>query len=113
KESPFRDSKIYVPVDLVSIATKCSVDPDIIFGRLYFHLNKKHGYKNDDGSLVHLFTLKAGKDKHCVNFPLLASLLAELQHENKKFVLATTLAITSLALSILSIVITTLRSRGR
>lgn len=33
---PIRSSKIYVPIDCKAIATKLRVDPDIIFGRLYY-----------------------------------------------------------------------------
>ena len=82
------------------------MDKDIVFGRLYYHLNKKHGYKNDDGSYVHLFTPVAGKDRHCVNFPLVASVLANLRQENKKYRIATTLAVISLFISIVSLLLT-------
>lgn len=53
-----------------------------LFGRLYYYLDKKHGYKQDDGTLVPLFSLKVGEDTHCVNFPLLVSVLASLQSEH-------------------------------
>jgi hypothetical protein len=105
RKSPNRDSKIYVPVDLDAIAARVGVDVDIVFGRLYYSLNKKHGYRNDDGSYVHLFTPVAGKDRDCVNFPLLASVLADLGQENRKFWWATLIAVFSLVVSIISIVI--------
>ncbi len=105
-ESKERDSKIYVPIDIELIARQLKVDQDIVFGRLYYHLNKKHGYKNDNGSYVHLFTLVAGNDRHCVNFPLVASVLADLRQENKKYRVATTLAIISLIISIIALVLT-------
>lgn len=37
-----RNSKVYVPIDIESIAESLGVDGDIIFGRLYYHLNKKY-----------------------------------------------------------------------
>ena len=70
---PSRVTKVYVPVDLAEIARELRVDGDIVFGRLYYHLEKKYGYRGDDGVRVHLFTLELrheGKaDRHCVNFP--------------------------------------------
>jgi hypothetical protein len=105
KSAPNRDSKIYVPIDLDTIADKLGVDADIVFGRLYYHLNHKHGYRKDDGSYVHLFTPVAGKDRHCVNFPLVASVLADLKQENEKFWWATIIAVFSLIVSVASIII--------
>lgn len=105
KENPSRETKIYVPIDIPAVASRLGVDPDIVFGRLYYHLDKKHGYKQDNGSSVHLFTPRAGDDKDCVNFPLLAAVLASLEQENTRSQRATVLAIVSLVVSIFSIVI--------
>lgn len=105
KDLPNRASKIYVPIDLDGIADKLDVDADIVFGRLYYHLNHKHGYRKDDGSYVHLFTPVAGKDRQCVNFPLVASILADLKQENQKFWWATIIAVFSLFVSVASIII--------
>jgi hypothetical protein len=55
KESPNRETKICVPVDLEKIAVGLGVDSDIVFGRLYYHLDQKHGYKREDGTSVHFF----------------------------------------------------------
>jgi hypothetical protein len=38
-----RSSKIMVPIDIPAIADRFGVDPDSIFGRLYYHLNPKYG----------------------------------------------------------------------
>ena len=62
KDNSLRETKIYVPIDLEKIANELKVDNDIIFGRLYYHLNKKYGYINENGSKVHFFTPKCGKD---------------------------------------------------
>jgi hypothetical protein len=97
-----RTTKIYVPIKIDAIAEECGVDNDIIFGRLYYHLEKKYGYKNEDGSSVHLFARVLGDEKHCVNFPLVASVLADLRRENNKFWIATSIAIFSLIISIIS-----------
>jgi len=76
-----------------------------LFGRLYYYLDKKHGYKQDDGTLVPLFSLKVGEDTHCVNFPLLASVLASLQSEHLRFRRATIISIISLIVSALALVV--------
>jgi hypothetical protein len=97
-----RSTKIYVPVDLASIADQLRVDPDIVFGRLYYYLNEKYGYQNADGSNVHLFSIKVGDDTHAVNFPLLGSVLASMREEQSKFAWATTLSIIAITISVLT-----------
>lgn len=84
REAPERDAKIYVPIDIRTIAAHLKTDEYIIFGRLYTHLDKKYGYKNDDGSLSPFFSMQAGKDRHVINFPLLASVLAGLTEERNQ-----------------------------
>src|SRR6185503_3617903 len=95
-----RSAKIYVPIDIKALAAKFGVDEDLIFGRLYYHLEKKHGYKAADGSDVPFFTLRVGGDRHCVNFPYLASILADLRSENRKYRLAITMSVISFAISL-------------
>jgi hypothetical protein len=104
-DAPERAAKIYVPIDIRDVAAHLGVDGNIVFGRLYYHLERKFGYKNDDGSSVHFFTLGVGDDRHCVNFPLLGSVLAGLREDRRKDLWAIWLAITSLIISIVSIVI--------
>lgn len=100
-----RDSKIYVPIDCKKVASKLKVDPDIVFGRLYYHLEKQYGYKKDDGSNVHFFALKVGNDSTCVNFPLMTSVLASLRHERKKFWIGTVIAVFALIISAVSLTV--------
>ena len=80
-----RQTKIYLPINCAAIASELGVDADIVFGRLYYHLNNQYGYRKNDGSNVPFFELMVGSDSKCVNFPLLASVLAGLQDENRKF----------------------------
>ena len=100
-----RSTKIYVPIDVGQIAGDLKDDVHIIFGRLYYHLEKKYGYRQDDDTIVHLFSLKVGEDTHCVNFPLAAAVLADLRHQAKKYNMATWIAAGSLAISLISIAI--------
>jgi hypothetical protein len=101
-QHPSRDSKNYIPIDIKEIAKQFGVDSDIVFGRLYYHLEQKYGYRLDDNSHVHFFAPRIGKDIHCVHFSYLSSVLADLRDENRKYRLATTIAIISLFLSVIS-----------
>ena len=101
---PERDSKIYVPIDCEAIAKELGVDPDIVFGRLYYHLDKKYGYTQENGSKVHLFSLVIGKDKHAVNFPLLSAVLAELQQSWIRFTVPLVISGIALAISLIGLV---------
>lgn len=79
-----RSEKIFVPVDIQAIADELGVDADSVFGRLYYDLEKRYGYENDDGTTVHFFTLAVRDDSHCINFPLLEAVLAREERTNKK-----------------------------
>lgn len=103
RDKPSRQTKIFVPLDIKKIAGELGVDEDIVFGRLYYDLEKRYGYKEDDGTNVHFFTRAAGKDRDCINFPYAASVLAALRDEKKKFGIATGLAVLSLIISVGSI----------
>ncbi len=83
-----RSDKILVPIDISKVAKKLKAEDDIVFGRLYYYLEHKYGYKNEDGSEVNLFALIVGGlnsrlERHCVNFPYMASVLADLRYAHK------------------------------
>lgn len=105
KDMPDRSAKIVVPIDVSAIAAQFRVDPDIVFGRLYYHLEEKYGYSRPNGTRVAFFALAAGEDKHCVNFPLLGSVLAGMHQERRRDLWAIWLAVISLIVSISSVVI--------
>lgn len=102
---PDRSAKIYVPIDIDKLAEYFKVDGDIIFGCLYHHLEKKYGYKDDHGSLVSLFARYVGNDKHCINFPYMGSVLADLMNTNKQYWIATYIAVFSLLISVGSLIV--------
>lgn len=95
-----RKSKVYVPIDCKLIAGKLKTDGDIVFGRLYYHMQPKYGYTNSDGSKIAFFSMVVGPDNKCVNFPLLSSVLAGLEEENSKFKWATVLSTLALVVSV-------------
>lgn len=99
-----RSSKIYVPIDIAEVSSNLKVDEDLIFGRLYYHLEDKYGYNQTDGARVHFFAMAIGGDRHCIHFPYLASVLSMLQQEDRKFRTATSIATASLFVSAMAIV---------
>jgi len=100
-----RETKNYIPIDIRSVADHFNVDGDIIFGRLYYHLNELYRYKNDDGMTVDFFRLKLKDSVHCIHFSYMASILANLNYEHKKFRTATIIAIISLCIATFSLII--------
>ena len=104
ESSPSRSAKIYVPIDCHQIAKELGMDSEILFGRLYYHLNKIHGYTQDDGSKVHLFALKTGEDRHTVNFPLLAAVLAEKNVSFNRYIFPLALSFLALCVSIWALI---------
>ena len=104
-DNSIRSAKIWMPIDIEGLAKKHRCDPDLIFGRLYYHMNDKYGSTTVDNEQVQFFTTRLGQDRHCVNFPLLASVLADLRDDRKRFIISTRIAALSLIVSSVSIVI--------
>lgn len=100
-----RASKILVPVDISGVADELGVDPDVVFGRLYYDLENRYGYQRDGGTKVVFFTIRAGSDEHCVNFPYLASVVADLRERKRKYETATGISLFSLGVAVASLVI--------
>jgi len=98
-----RETKMYVPINITKVAAKLKTDEDLVFGKLLDDLEHRFGIKNDDGSLRPFFAIKVGKDFHAINFPYMSSVLAQIKDDNKKYRLATTIAIFALLISALSI----------
>lgn len=98
EEKTERDHVNYMPIDVRAIAQKLGTNPHELFGRLYFHLDKKYQYQKSDDSFVHLFALQVGGDRHCINFPYLAAVLSEHRSEHRRNLI-------SIGLSVLSLVI--------
>ena len=100
-----RSTKNYVPVDVKEIGNELGIDVDIVFGRLYYDLEGRHGYSQDNGSRVHFFAMRVGADNHCVHFPYLASVLAGLSQEDRKFRIATIVAFCSFIVAATALVL--------
>ena len=105
EDSKTRQTKIWVPIDIDDMGKRFRCDPDLIFGRLYYHFNEKYGSSTGDGENVNFFNMRLAQDRHVVNFPLLTSVLANLQDDHKRFLVSTRLAALSLIVSSISIAI--------
>jgi hypothetical protein len=76
-----------------------------MFGRLYYHLDHKYRYKQDDGSHVNLFAFKVRKEMHCVNFPYLCGILSEKQVDFRRTVTPFVLTGISVFVSLTSLLV--------
>ncbi|WP_100185609.1 hypothetical protein [Marinomonas sp. BSi20584] len=109
QDKSIRDSKIFVPIDCQKIAQKLGTNGDIVFGRLYYHLANKYKYTDHDNGtapIVRLFEFKVGKDVKCVHFPFMASILADLKIQDRRFKLTLAASVTALCISIASLFFT-------
>jgi hypothetical protein len=94
----------YLPIKVPEVASRLGCSPEMLFGRLYYHLDAKYRYTQDNDAYVHLFSLKVGAERHCVNFPYLAAVLAEKDEEHKRQLWSLRVAIVALVLSVASII---------
>lgn len=98
-----------VPIDIPAIADHFGVDPDSIFGRLYYHLDPKYGEPAVQGTPRKvLFTPVAGADQNCVNFPLLEAVLAGLWEERNRNLWALWISILSIGIALASLLVSLL-----
>ena len=105
KDDSKRETKNYVPINIEAIAKHFKVDNDLIFGRLYYHLEPKYGFKWDDGTKVPFFARNLGGEKHSIQFPLLATVLADLREQKQKHLISTWLSVVALIISAISVCI--------
>jgi hypothetical protein len=95
-----------VPVDIRGIAERFGVDPDSIFGRLYYHLEPTYGEPATLGEgRKEFFTPVAGQDQNCVNFPLLEAVLAGLWQQQRRDLWAIRAALISLGIALASLAV--------
>ena len=105
KNKEVRSAYNYVPIDIKKLAMKLGTDENILFGRLYYHLEKRFGYTNPDNTNVYFFAKKVGKDMHCIHYPYLASVLASMKSENRKYMVATSLSGIAIIISIVALLL--------
>ena len=98
----------YVPIGIEDLARHFGEDPGIIFGRLYYHLDKKYGYSRDDGFKVPFF-ISETSDKHSVQFPLLIAILADMREDRRKHAWSFRFSIIAIIFSGASLLLTGLK----
>jgi len=102
EKSPGRATKTYVPIDIEAIAKHFGTDPEIIFGRLRYHLDQKYGYEKN-GKEVPFFLKEVNQDKNAVNFPMLASVIAGLREERNRQNTVLKISIAAIIISLVSL----------
>jgi hypothetical protein len=100
-----RGTKVMVPIDIPAIARELGVDPESVFGRLYFHLDPTYGEKPDKGPRKAFFSPLVGDDLNCVNFPLLEAVLAGLWQQRDRDLRTFWLAIFSIVIAVGSLAV--------
>lgn len=104
KDEPDRIARIRVPINIKEVAEACGVEEDMIFGRMFYHFNKKYSYKNERGDITTFFM----SDKFeglSVNYPLVSSVIADLSMEKKRMAVYVTLSSVAILLSIVAIIV--------
>ena len=99
----------YVSIDLHAIGAKIGMSPELIFGRLYFHLDQKYRYKQEHGASVSLFQLQIEGKRHAVQFPYLASILAEKNQEFRRYVVGLAVSFLALGVSVTALLVSILK----
>ena len=56
KKEPDRIARIRVPIEVEDVAEACGVEEDMIFGRIFYHFNKKYSYTDTKGEVTTFFT---------------------------------------------------------
>ncbi len=83
-----RESKIYVPINVGRIAKELKTDETIVYTRLFLHLNRRYEFVDSRKGRVFFFVGQLGVHegeilRDLVNFPYLASVLADLRHQDE------------------------------
>jgi hypothetical protein len=78
----------YVAIDVGAVAKELECSPELLFGRLYYHLDQKYRYRQDNGSVVSLFQIQIGGKRHAVQFPYLSAILAGLNLEQRRILIS-------------------------
>ena len=98
----------YVPIDVRTVASRLNTQPELLFGRLYYHLDAKHRYTQQGGASVHLFLLDVQGKGHSVHFPYLAAILAGHEQEHRKLFWSMVFSVSALLVSVASLAVSLL-----
>lgn len=74
----------YIPIDCELIGGKMQSNGQMVFLRLYYFLEKKYGYKQDNGYNVSFFSRGIGDEINCINYPYMCAVLAEMNEKRSE-----------------------------
>jgi hypothetical protein len=111
--------RIFVPVDIPAVANDLDSEENMVFGRLYHHLEEIHGQSRTAENWVPrktFFTPTIGSDENelvnAINFPLMEAVLAGLWLERRRDLRTFWTSIVSLGIAIASLVLSVLVATG-
>jgi len=98
-------TRIDVPIDIPAIANDLGVDAQIVWGRLYYHLDPLYGTQDEDAPRKALFMPQPETTPDRINFPLLDAVLAGLWQQRRRDLWTLWIAIVSAGIAIASLVV--------
>jgi hypothetical protein len=102
-----RAEENYVPIDIKAVAEALDEEPNLIFGRLYYHLQPKYGFEHEpDGRRLRVPFFEPfmpNGERHCINYPLLSSVIGGLRQEHSQATTALWLSIAAIIVSVVSL----------
>jgi hypothetical protein len=94
----------YLAIDVYAVAERLKCKPHLLFGYLYYFLERKYRFETGPNTYVHLFAIKVGQLRHAVNFPYLAAILAGHDQEHSRQWWSLAIAAVALVLSLAAII---------
>lgn len=111
--------RIFVPLDIPAIAKDLGSEENMVFGRLYHHLEAIHGQKRDPTNphpRKTFFTPRIGPDDalliNAVNFPLMEAVLASLWQERDRDRRTFWISVISIGIAVVSLLLSVLVASG-
>lgn len=95
--------KVFIPIDVEAVARRLGVDKHLLFGRLHYDMGtrlKHRDPKDPNLTLASVFEPLVGSQRHSVNFPYLAAVLAGLEEQRRRDLWTTGLAILALVVAV-------------
>jgi hypothetical protein len=103
----------FMAIDIPEIASKLGTTDQIVFGRLYRHLDPKYAHEPNPSvgrtSRKSFFGPQVGHLVNAINFPVLEAVLAGLWQERRRNLWAIGLSVASIAISVAALIVSVLR----
>jgi hypothetical protein len=104
---------IFLQIDIQQIATNLGVPEQMVFGRLYYHLDPRYAQEPDPSAgrtaRKSFFEIRVGDLVNAINFPLLEAVLAGLWQERRRDLWVTGIALVSIAISLAALFVSIAR----